>query len=172
MPFSTGVPVFAGLNEGSRDANLRGYEMPPLIPGRIPAYWKDRGIEVYLHFSSAVAIQRILIEVFNALQWSAKLPLPSEEPLKAAEDTLRRLEQVVASGNVPAVEYEKAKSEANRLRGALEGIGMPAYAKDGAKPQPTSGKTFVDTGVTLITDQPQTGVESKDSTFGRDNCWG
>jgi RND family efflux transporter MFP subunit len=50
----------------------------------------------------------------------AKLPLPSEELLKAAQDNLHRLEQVVASGNVPAVEYEKAKSEANRLRGALE----------------------------------------------------
>jgi len=50
----------------------------------------------------------------------AKLPLPSEELLKVAEDNLHRLEQVVASGNVPAVEYEKAKSEANRLRGALE----------------------------------------------------
>jgi len=50
----------------------------------------------------------------------AKLPLPSEELLKAAEDNLRRLEQVVASGNVPAVEYEKSKSEVNRLRGALE----------------------------------------------------
>jgi RND family efflux transporter MFP subunit len=49
-----------------------------------------------------------------------KLPLPSEELLKVAEDNLHRLEQVVASGNVPAVEYEKAKSEANRLRGALE----------------------------------------------------
>ncbi len=46
----------------------------------------------------------------------AKLPLPSEEPLKAAEDNLRRLEQVVATGNVPAVDYERAKSEVNRLR--------------------------------------------------------
>lgn len=50
----------------------------------------------------------------------AKLPLPSSEPLKAAEDNLQRLEKVVASGNVPVVEYEKAKSEANRLRGAVE----------------------------------------------------
>lgn len=50
----------------------------------------------------------------------AKLPLPSSEPLKAAEDNLQRLEKVVASGNVPAVEYEKAKSEMNRLRGAVE----------------------------------------------------
>src|SRR5216110_1538209 len=50
----------------------------------------------------------------------AKLPLPSEELLKASEDNLHRLEQVVATGNVPAVEFEKSKSEVNRLRGALE----------------------------------------------------
>jgi RND family efflux transporter MFP subunit len=50
----------------------------------------------------------------------AALPLPSSELLKAAEDNLHRLEQVVGSGNVPAVEYQKAKSEANRLRGAVE----------------------------------------------------
>jgi multidrug efflux pump subunit AcrA (membrane-fusion protein) len=50
----------------------------------------------------------------------AKLPLPSEELLKTAQDNLHRLEQVVASGNVPAVEFEKSKSEVNRLRGALE----------------------------------------------------
>jgi RND family efflux transporter MFP subunit len=50
----------------------------------------------------------------------AKLPLPSTEPLKAAEDNLQRLQQVVGTGNVPQVDYEKAKSEVNRLRGALE----------------------------------------------------
>jgi RND family efflux transporter MFP subunit len=50
----------------------------------------------------------------------AKLPLPSEEPLKVAEDNLHRLELVVASGNVSAVDYEKAKGEVNRLRGAFE----------------------------------------------------
>jgi len=50
----------------------------------------------------------------------AALPLPSSELLKAAEDNLQRLERVVSSGNVPAVEYQRAKSEANRLRGAVE----------------------------------------------------
>jgi RND family efflux transporter MFP subunit len=50
----------------------------------------------------------------------AALPLPSAELLKAAEDNLQRLEKVVGSGNVPAVEYQKAKSEANRLRGTVE----------------------------------------------------
>src|SRR5204862_7412347 len=49
----------------------------------------------------------------------AALPLPSSELLKAAEDNLQRLEKVVSSGNVPAVEYEKAKSEANRLRSTV-----------------------------------------------------
>ena len=46
------------------------------------------------------------------------------------------------------------------------------YAKDGTKPQTTAGKDFVDTGVQLITDDPQTGVEAKDSAWGKQNCWG
>jgi RND family efflux transporter MFP subunit len=50
----------------------------------------------------------------------AKLPVPSSELLKAAEDNLQRLEKVAALGNVPAVEYARAKSEANRLRGTVE----------------------------------------------------
>jgi fructose transport system substrate-binding protein len=41
------------------------------------------------------------------------------------------------------------------------------YAKSGKKP---SG--YTDTGVTLITDKPQGGVNSKDTTFGLDQCWG
>ena len=47
----------------------------------------------------------------------AALPLPSDEPLKVAQDNLQRLEKLQALSNVPAVEYEKAKSEVNRLKG-------------------------------------------------------
>ena len=50
----------------------------------------------------------------------AAVPVPSSEPLKAAEDNLERLSKVVSSGNVPAVDYAKAKSEVNRLRSAVE----------------------------------------------------
>ncbi|MGA5301019.1 sugar ABC transporter substrate-binding protein [Nucisporomicrobium flavum] len=46
------------------------------------------------------------------------------------------------------------------------------FAKDGTKPEATSGKDFVDTGAQLITDQPQAGVEAKDSAWGKQNCWG
>jgi fructose transport system substrate-binding protein len=42
-----------------------------------------------------------------------------------------------------------------------------AYAKTGKK---VSG--YTDTGVTLITDKPMSGVESKDTKFGLSACWG
>ena len=46
------------------------------------------------------------------------------------------------------------------------------FAEDGTKPEPTEGKDFYDTGVTLITDAPVESVDSEDSTWGKDNCWG
>jgi RND family efflux transporter MFP subunit len=50
----------------------------------------------------------------------AELPLPSSEAFKVAEDNLKRLDKLTALSNVPAVDYEKARSEVNRLRGLLE----------------------------------------------------
>jgi fructose transport system substrate-binding protein len=49
---------------------------------------------------------------------------------------------------------------------------VDAYLADGTKPENSPGLDFTNTGVTLITDQPQDGVESEDTTFGLDNCWG
>ncbi len=49
----------------------------------------------------------------------AALPLPSSELLKTAEDTLERLEKL-PPGNIPAADYQKAKSEAARLRSVVE----------------------------------------------------
>jgi fructose transport system substrate-binding protein len=42
-----------------------------------------------------------------------------------------------------------------------------AYARTGKKPAGS-----IDTGVTLITDKPMQGVDSRDTTFGLDGCWG
>ncbi len=44
--------------------------------------------------------------------------------------------------------------------------------KTGNKPENSAGLDFFDTGVTLITDEPMDGVESKDAQFGLDNAWG
>jgi len=50
----------------------------------------------------------------------AQLPLPSSEPLKVAEDQVQRLERLSSLSNVPAVEFQRAKSDVTRLRGQLE----------------------------------------------------
>lgn len=43
-----------------------------------------------------------------------------------------------------------------------------AYAADGTKPE----AGFNDTGSVLITDEPVDGLESEDTTWGAENCWG
>jgi fructose transport system substrate-binding protein len=85
---------------------------------------------------------------------------------------------VSIDGGCPGVDNVKAgvigaTSMQFPLKMASLGIqAIAQYAKDGTKPQATAGKDFVDTGVQLITDDPQTGVEAKDSTWGKQNCWG
>jgi RND family efflux transporter MFP subunit len=56
----------------------------------------------------------------QAARQRAELPLPSAEALKVAEDNLSRLEKLTGLSNVPQVEFEKAKSEVNRLRALVE----------------------------------------------------
>jgi fructose transport system substrate-binding protein len=49
---------------------------------------------------------------------------------------------------------------------------VAAFAKDGARPRPTEGKDFFDTGVALVTGKPADGVESISVAEGMDKCWG
>lgn len=49
---------------------------------------------------------------------------------------------------------------------------VEAYLADGTKPKNSEGLDFTNTGVTLITDLPRDGVESEDTTFGLEQCWG
>jgi fructose transport system substrate-binding protein len=61
-----------------------------------------------------------------------------------------------------------ATSQQYPLKMASMGVdAIVDYAQNGTK---VSG--YTDTGVTLISDKPQTGVDSKDTTFGLANCWG
>ena len=93
------------------------------------------------------------------------------EALKAAG---KEKDVVIVSvdGGCPGVDNVKAgvigaTSQQYPLKMAQLGVeAVSKFAKDGSKPQNT------DTGVTLITDQPADGVESKDSAFGLQNCWG
>jgi fructose transport system substrate-binding protein len=49
-------------------------------------------------------------------------------------------------------------------------MGVDAVADFATTGKKVSG--YTDTGVTLISDKPMSGVDSKDTTFGMDNCWG
>ncbi len=49
---------------------------------------------------------------------------------------------------------------------------VKAYADDGTLPENSPGLDFFNTGVNLITDEPFDGIESEDSAWGLDNCWG
>jgi fructose transport system substrate-binding protein len=61
-----------------------------------------------------------------------------------------------------------ATSQQYPLKMATLGVdAVVDFAKNGKK---VSG--YTDTGVTLITDKPQSGVDSKDVKYGLDNCWG
>ncbi|MFI6844983.1 sugar ABC transporter substrate-binding protein [Kitasatospora sp. NBC_00085] len=70
--------------------------------------------------------------------------------------------QAVKDGKIAAT------SQQYPLVMAAKGVKAVAdYAKGGAKPT-----GYTDTGVTLITDQPQAGVDAKDTAYGLENCWG
>ena len=85
---------------------------------------------------------------------------------------------VSVDGGCPGVANVKsgvigATSQQYPLLMASKGIeAIVAWAKDGTKPANTPGKDFFDTGVSLITDQPASGVESIDSAKGTELCWG
>ncbi len=85
---------------------------------------------------------------------------------------------VSVDGGCPGVANVKdgvigATSQQYPLQMAALGVeAIKAWADSGAKPEPTPGKDFFDTGVKLVTDEPVDGVESIDSTEGAALCWG
>ncbi len=85
---------------------------------------------------------------------------------------------VSVDGGCPGVANVKdgvigATSQQYPLQMAALGVeAIKAWADNGTKPEPTPGKDFFDTGVSLVTDEPVEGVESIDTTEGEALCWG
>jgi fructose transport system substrate-binding protein len=81
---------------------------------------------------------------------------------------------VSVDGGCPGVQNVKdgiigATSMQFPLRMAQQGV---EAAASGVLPEPSEGLEFTNTGVVLITDNPVEGVESQDTTWGLENCWG
>ncbi|WP_434362021.1 sugar ABC transporter substrate-binding protein [Parasalinivibrio latis] len=85
---------------------------------------------------------------------------------------------VSVDGGCPGVENVKAGvigATSMQFPLSMASLGVEAvveYSKSGVKPGATPGKSFFDTGVELITDQPAEGVPSTNSTTGMGKCWG
>jgi fructose transport system substrate-binding protein len=98
------------------------------------------------------------------------------EALKAAGKD-KDVTIVSVDGGCPGVENVKsgiigATSQQYPLKMAEEGVqAVVDFAENETKPD-QGEEGFINTGVTLITDEPQDGVESEDTAYGLDNCWG
>ena len=99
------------------------------------------------------------------------------EALKAAGKE-KDVTIVSVDGGCPGVENVKngiigATSMQYPLKMASMGVeAVVEFAKTDAKPEASPGLEFTNTGVDLITDEPMEGVESKDTAYGTENCWG
>jgi fructose transport system substrate-binding protein len=99
------------------------------------------------------------------------------EALKAAGKE-KAVTIVSIDGGCPGVDNVKAgvigaTSMQFPLKMAQLGVdAVSDFAKGGSTPSASGGADFINTGVTLITDKKVAGVESQDSTWGADNCWG
>jgi fructose transport system substrate-binding protein len=66
-------------------------------------------------------------------------------------------------------------ADATQYPGKMAALGVSSIAElaaGGEKPSVTSGKTFLDTGTALVTDDPVPGVDSQTSQEGSTQCWG
>jgi len=85
---------------------------------------------------------------------------------------------VSVDGGCPGVKSVKegmigATSQQYPLMMAALGVeAIKKFADTGEKPKPTPGKAFFDTGVSLVTDKPVSGVKSIDVKEGTAKCWG
>lgn len=100
------------------------------------------------------------------------------EALKAAGKDDGSVLMTSVDGGCPGVKNVKAGvigATSMQFPLIMASLGVQAVAdfvKTGKKPEPTPGKKFYDTGVSLITDKPVPGVESVSSDEGLKKCWG
>jgi fructose transport system substrate-binding protein len=99
------------------------------------------------------------------------------EALKAAGKE-KDVVMVSVDGGCPGVKNVQAgvigatSQQYPLLMAALGVQAVVDYAKTGKKPEPTPGKKFYDTGVSLVTDHPVAGVPSISTADGLKKCWG
>ncbi|CAN5877693.1 hypothetical protein BH20ACT6_BH20ACT6_13390 [soil metagenome] len=157
-----------GFGIDVKDENKIGDEDDPQIVGHAPTDGAEAGgrtaMENLLQSDPDINLVYTINEPAAAGAYQA---------LKAAGKD-KDVTLVSVDGSCPGVDnVEKGVIGATSMQFPLKmaKLGVEALAKfaeDGTKPE----AGFTDTGVELITDDPQSGLDSKDASWGKDNCWG
>ena len=157
-----------GFGIDVKDANKYGDEDDPRICGHEMTGGAEDGgrtaMETLLQKCPDVNVVYTINEPAAAGAWEA---------LKAAGKDDGSVLVVSIDGGCPGVKNVQAgiigaTSQQYPLKMAEMGVNaIVDYSKNGQK-----ATGYTDTGVTLITDKPQAGVDSKDSKYGLENCWG
>jgi fructose transport system substrate-binding protein len=154
------------------DPNFIGDETDPRIVGHEVSNGGPElavtGMENLLTKDPDINVLHTINEPTAAGAWQA---------LEAAGKTDQVLIVSVDGGcpGVQAVKDGKIGATAMQFPLLMASLGVEAiaqYAADGTLPPPSEGLDFFNTGVQLITDQPVEGIESQDTTWGLENCWG
>jgi fructose transport system substrate-binding protein len=161
-----------GFGIDTKDANVIGDEDDPRIVGHDVTNGNEEGgrtaMENLLQKDPTINVVHTINEPAAAGAYEALRAVGREADVLI----------VSVDGGCPGVQNVKdgvigATSQQYPLLMASMGIeAIAQYAKDGTLPQPTEGKDFTDTGVTLITDKPAEGVESITTAEGLEKCWG
>lgn len=161
-----------GFGIDAKDVNVIGDEDDPRIVGHDVTNGNEEGgrtaMENLLQKDPTINVVHTINEPAAAGAYEALKAVGREKDVLI----------VSVDGGCPGVKNVKdgvigATSQQYPLLMASMGIeAIAQYAKDGTLPKPTEGKDFTDTGVTLITDKPATGVDSIDTAAGLEKCWG
>ena len=101
--------------------------------------------------------------------------LGADAALKAAGKTAIMVSVDGGKGGCEGVKSGAIGATSQQYPLLMVDLGVKAikeYAANGTKPTVSAGLDFFNTGVTLITDKPVEGLESKDSQYCIDNAWG
>jgi fructose transport system substrate-binding protein len=161
-----------GFGIDPKDPNKIGDEDDPRIVGHDVTNGNEEGgrkaMENLLQKDSGITVIHTINEpaAVGAYQALKAVGLESQVLIVSVDGGCPGV-QAVAEGVIGAT------SQQYPLMMAAYGIeAIKTWADTGAKPKPTEGKAFFDTGVNLVTDKPAAGVPSIDTKEGTAKCWG
>jgi fructose transport system substrate-binding protein len=161
-----------GFGIDVKDANVIGDEDDPRIVGHDVTNGNEEGgrkaMENLLQKDPGINVVHTINEPAAAGAYQALKAVGMESNVLI----------VSVDGGCPGVQNVKdgvigATSQQYPLLMASLGVeAIKKFADTGEKPKPTEGKSFFDTGVSLVTDKPAEGVPSINTEEGTAKCWG